>query len=194
LGVVFVLASAAALSIPLLRGADAVQSPTVRVTFGASSAESPAPQHLAVVCRKTSDDYCARWSADLIRRAPLTDAERATAMTVATRVRQAIPAHPTGACVTDPPTPTGSAVPRPVPTRCGVSVARPDAESIRRALTAVGFTDAVVRPARTDDPAPAGSVLVAVGAGPACVVLFEHPQGGQDAVVGRLPDGTCRAA
>jgi hypothetical protein len=68
----------------------------------------------------------------------------------------------------------------------------------RASLARVGFPDAVVRIARPDDPAPAGSLLYAVRVESACVVGhiegiprgYPSPDGRQD-VLGLLPGGRC---
>jgi hypothetical protein len=69
-------------------------------------------------------------------------------------------------------------------------VSPPSSSEVRQALTGAGYRDALVRVARPDDPAPRGSVLVAVPAGAACVVIH-HNGYPHRTVAGRLPDGSC---
>lgn len=72
-----------------------------------------------------------------------------------------------------------------------------DLAAVRATLARQGFPDAVVRFARSDDPAPPGALLYAVRVESACVVghLESVPSGPhQQVVLGLLPDGRCLPA
>jgi len=65
-------------------------------------------------------------------------------------------------------------------------------DEVRQALKTGGHQGAVVRTARADDPAPAGSIFYAVPTGPGCVLGHLGDGGGPNGIVlGTLPDGTC---
>jgi hypothetical protein len=74
---------------------------------------------------------------------------------------------------------------------CSAAMLPPTVDQARRALSAAGLTQLAIRTARAHDPAPAGSLLIAVPAGRACVLVFHAGSDMQSAVAGRLPDGTC---
>jgi hypothetical protein len=68
------------------------------------------------------------------------------------------------------------------------------ARTLLLALRRAGFTDSVARVARTDDPAPPGIVVYAVGDGPACIVGYTDGTSTLGRyIAGRRPDGTCLA-
>jgi hypothetical protein len=72
-----------------------------------------------------------------------------------------------------------------------------DADTARVALHRHGFTDAIVRIASGDDPAPAGALIYAVRIERTCVIgyLQQAPSGpGSDGAVGLLPGQTCLAS
>jgi hypothetical protein len=150
-----------------------------------ATAPSASPYRIAIACAGTGD-ACERMAADIARRARLSDQERAAGDAVATTVRRALPplsisghvdrcaTTPGGPCrwVGDPPTAA-------------------DVDQVRAALLAAGFREVTVRLARHDDVAPAGALLYAVTAGPACVVGWEQGPTGSAFVAGQLPAGGC---
>lgn len=117
----------------------------------------------AVFCDAVSGEHCARLLADLGARAPLTDEQRRAAEATAEQAVRTFTAAPAGAT----------------------------ADAMRRALAEAGFTNAVVRASRPDDPAPAGGLLAAVADGRACILLFEDATGPHGHVGGQLPGGGC---
>lgn len=164
-----------------------------------------------VADRQVPDDgHCDRAARDAAIRAHLSADQRAAAQD---RVRDIVGVvhglHPcpgsTAPCVAGGP----GAVPRgsgaPLPSGPGAMPGGPGAmpgggapppfapapDQVGAALVAAGFPDTVVRPARLTDPAPVGSLLFAVGIGPACVLGYDMPGGGSQWVVGRLPDDHC---
>ncbi|KJK40110.1 hypothetical protein UK23_40570 [Lentzea aerocolonigenes] len=70
-----------------------------------------------------------------------------------------------------------------------------EAEATHQSLIREGFPDSAVRIARSDDPAPAGSLLYAVQVGAeTCIVghVIELPGGGGGGFIGGLlPGGRC---
>jgi hypothetical protein len=67
-----------------------------------------------------------------------------------------------------------------------------DAREVSRGLAAPGHPDAVVRVARSTDPAPAGSIVFAIPMGQACLVGYVHQKGMTEIrPLGPLSDGTC---
>lgn len=188
---VFVAASAAAVAVPMVRGAVGPSGTTSPV--GVSAAPAPSHNAVAVICvRLRDDDYCDRYSRDVIRRLPLSEAQRADAESVRRRLIDVLPRGRDGTPSCDAPQTVGPDGVRPEIV-CAVDLVPPGADEVRRALTAAGYTQAVVRQARADDPAPIGSVLVAVAVGPACILVHIHRASTQGVVGGRLPDGRCLA-
>jgi hypothetical protein len=184
LAAVFVAASVAAVAVPWLRGSTTTVSP--RVPMGSAtpqpSAVGPARQVFAVACVRTADDYCPRYIDDLVRRRQLDPAQQVRVQAAADRVRLVLPAGLVGRPVCEPT--SGGA--------CLLSRSAPTVNAVRDALVAAGFS-AVVRQARSGDPAPIGSVLFAVTAAPGCVVGFHDGPSPQSNAVGLLPDGHCLA-
>jgi hypothetical protein len=68
-----------------------------------------------------------------------------------------------------------------------------DAEAVRLSLDRAGFPGATVRIARTDDPAPHGTIVFGVPIADACFVGYQaSPRGGGSyGLQGKLPDGRC---
>jgi hypothetical protein len=166
----FLLASAAAVAVPLVRGGASAGEPDPRST---AAVERFACAQLA----SSVDDYCRRIAEDLGRRAPLADGDRAAAQPLRQTLVDGF-VRELGADCHGPIEP------------CLLRATPP--EAVRRALIASGFVDPVVRPAGFTDPAPVGAVLYAVPAGHAC--LLGHVQPGTAApplVVGPLSDGAC---
>ncbi|MFI6763475.1 hypothetical protein ACIBF5_30560 [Micromonospora sp. NPDC050417] len=183
----FLLVSVGALVVPMVRAGWAPERTFLRVDASAmavpAAPSSSAPAAIAIACvRLPDDDYCNRYVADLARRPPLTGAQRAEAEAARTRLLAALPpgAAAPASCIT----PNGPCAVRGIP---------PTVDDVRRALAAAGHPDAVVRAAGATDPAPLGSVLLAVPVGPACVLGHVDGIGGQSTAVGRLPDGRCLA-
>ncbi|RZU48479.1 hypothetical protein EV385_0195 [Krasilnikovia cinnamomea] len=147
-----------------------------------------ASERRAVVCAappagRMDNGHCARISADLIRRTGLTPRQQQVAAQLAPAVDRAASSSRESRTECD----SATAVCRRVASAAEVG-------EVRRSLAAAGFTDAVVRTARPDDPAPAGAVVYAVGSGPACVLGYLSPNStgvGSTQIGGRLPDGTC---
>ena len=74
---------------------------------------------------------------------------------------------------------------------CSVEILPPSVRQVRTALGKAGHRTAVIRTARSDDPAPVGSVLVAVPTGRECILLFAEGGASRSWVAGRLPGGRC---
>ena len=156
-----------------LTGATALVLPHVAPVFGAgkegvTAAAAGSRGAVACVVDRGDPGYCLRFARDVARRAPLTADERRLGEPEARQldavVRRAYP-----------------------------SPGEAPADALRAALAGAGYTGSVVRVARPDDPAPAGSVLFAVPIGAGCVV--GHTDAGRgtatSALVGQLPGGTC---
>ncbi|MBE1489486.1 hypothetical protein [Plantactinospora soyae] len=177
--VLFLLASAAAVAVPLVRGGGSAGAPDPRPT---AAVERFACAQVA----SSVDDYCRRIAADLGRRAPLADGDRAAARPLQQALMEGF-VRELGA---DCPGPTEPCLlPQATPPE---AVRATPPEAVRRALVAAGFVDPVVRAARITDPAPSGAVLYAARAGYACLVGHVQPEiAAPPRVVGRLPDGAC---
>jgi hypothetical protein len=123
-----------------------------------------------------TDDPCKPRPPDGPPRAALTNAEKASAEPVRRAVEHAIT----------------SAVSCP-PGGCTPSDLARISDDIRTALTAAGFPDSIVRPARPGDPAPTDSVVYAAPAGPACLLGYYQPSTTQNRVQvdGPLAQGGC---
>ncbi|WP_141910770.1 hypothetical protein [Micromonospora sp. A202] len=170
---------------------------------GQADLDPPAPVDTpsAVLCGGAGpaggdDDlaYCRRMMDDNLRRSNLTSGQRTEAETAADAVDAAI-GRVTLECAA------------PVSQECLAEEARrrmfpatgsPEqtVDRIRRALTAAGFTDIVVRPAGPADPAPRHAIVYAVRAGAGCVVGHLDGGGrsaGRPQAVGALPHGRCLA-
>jgi hypothetical protein len=127
------------------------------------------------------DDPCRRIVADLHRRRALTDAEHDGMLSTMESVTGALHRRTRSECQPD-------AGP------CALTVLPADVTEVRGQLAGAGYPDAVVRPYRPDDPAPADSVVYAVRAGDVCLVGYlPSNRTGQLRAVGPYPDGTCLA-
>ncbi len=160
----------------------------------------PSASGFACIQTDGEEDYCPRLVRDLSLRDTLTEADRAKAARrlegVRTAVFRAELAVPESA--TCPP----ATVPPPGPCMLVRNVDPiPYADAIRRALSEAGFADAIVRVARTDDPAPAGGVVYAVpldlrGSDSGTVCVLGHSNGNRSGgmgpmLVGTRPGGIC---
>lgn len=164
----FAIASAAAVIVPLVRGAASAGEP-----------ETTAEDRQLYACVHDSrDEYCDRISADMAERAPVSPGDwraaqplRADLMDTLTNDVGLDCRWPRGACRGDdsPPTP----------------------EAVRRAIVDAGFLNPVVRYARVTDPAPRGAIMFAVPVVGACLVgYYASPPPSTVLVVGQLRDGT----
>ena len=173
LAALFVMASVAALMVPIVRAASS--SPP---EGGPAS-----PTGFLVACMQvTGDDYCQRYAEDLGRRVPLSEAQRIKAEAVRQQVIAALPGSDAGALFCHAPD-----------QRCSFTYTPPTADQVRSALIEAGFRDVVVRTAGANDPAPLGGVLIAVPVGSACVVVIRQSSTDTSNVSGQLPDGRCLA-
>ncbi len=142
---------------------------------GASAGASASPP-VGSSCAGGDAAGCARLARDAAARIPLTASQRDAALALVPEIRSAIRvsscAAGEGSCPSDL-----------------------DIDEARQRLMAAGFTDVTVHVARPDDPAPPGSVIYAVGVGPACVLLDQSSGRGPGGVqvVGKRPDGNCLA-
>ncbi|MFY1696385.1 hypothetical protein [Solwaraspora sp. WMMA2101] len=170
IAVLFVVASAAAVAVPLVRASMSASEPD----------ERPAAAVEQFVCAQVAssvDDYCDRIAEDLGRRTPVTDDERVAAQPR----RQAL----LDGLVRE----FGADCPGPLE-HCRLPATTP--EAVRQALIAAGFNDPAVRPARYTDPAPAGTILYAVPVGRACLVGYVQSEtAAPPLIVGRLSDDAC---
>jgi hypothetical protein len=166
---------------------------------GGQTTPTPSPRYFAFMCPATRPGAprvdCARLAREASRRTPLTGVQREAGEQVAIRIRVALTTAwlSPGQILCVPPTAVGR-----TPEPCRYAPAAPtatDVDQARRGLAAAGFTDATVRLARADDPAPPGAMLYAVPAGHACVLGYEADRNereyGSYMVVGRLPSGEC---
>ncbi|MFD7660939.1 hypothetical protein ACFV4N_43800 [Actinosynnema sp. NPDC059797] len=157
---------------------------------GGSAAPEPGdaapttPANMATCIFTGSDlsagEHCGRLVADLDRRAPLTEQQRAGAREAVAEVEWAVLS--VGSCAV------------PGSEACGRSAATPYAVQLVDDVAREGYR-ATARFARPDDPAPTGSVLYAVEIDRhVCLVgyvrLIPRDQAGSS-VAGRLPDGRC---
>lgn len=177
----------ATVSIGLLRNAlhGPPVSPAGRVG-AASSAPSfplgaaPADETAFMCIEKMASPHCARYVSDLARRSPLDASQLAAADAGRVRIEAAFPPDRDGPCEYDE---TGEF--------CSMEILPPTTAQVRLALRRAGIAAAVLRTARADDPAPVGSVLLAVSAGPACLLAYDDGDGLQQWTAGQLPDGAC---
>jgi hypothetical protein len=167
---IFVVSSVIAVAVPWIRGGG---------LGGADSAPTARPSVYAVLLH-CSGDVCDRLIEDLIRRTPLTDAERTTAQHSVPAIAQLLSQENELHCPT-----AGDA--------CVVRYLPADPDQVREALAAAGHPDAIVRVARANDPAPTGAVVFAVPIGPACLLGYHAPDTGPSdvRVEGQLPEGVC---
>lgn len=130
-----------------------------------------------------ADNYCQRLGEDMARRVPLSANLRAETEASRQRVLAVLPPAEGGQ--------PSCGVPG---HRCTPVSATLTAEQVRQALNAAGYQEVVVRLALASDPAPVGSLLLAVPVGAACVVPYVE-RGGLPTgrVAGRLRDGGCLA-
>jgi hypothetical protein len=176
----------ATVSIGLLRSAlhGPPASPAERAV-AASSAPPPLgtvpTDETTFMCIEEMDSpHCARYVSDLARRSPLDASQLAAADTGRVRIEAAFPPDRDGPCEYDE---TGEF--------CSMEILPPTTTQVRLALRRAGIATAALRTARADDPAPVGSVLLAVPAGPACLLAYDNGDGLQQWTAGQLPDGTC---
>jgi hypothetical protein len=186
--VALLAAGVVGLSVVVLHGSDgdaaALPSPgpTSRSTAPAVAA---LPEDQAVGCvESVSSPHCDRYVADLGRRVPVPAIRRGEADKLRERVESKMPPGREGPCeYIDE---SGDV--------CSVEIFPPTVGQVRAALKKAGYSTTVIRTARPDDPAPAGSLLVAVPAGAECVLLFTDGDNSQSWVAGQLPDGACLAS
>jgi hypothetical protein len=137
-------------------------------------------------------DYCDRYFRDVARRSELTQPERDALAADQERAEQAL--RRPGWCVTPPPPLVADCARRGL-----TNLAEPhhpgpaDVQVVRQALDEAGFTTAVVRLARPNDPAMNGSIFFVIPLGEACFVGYMNSLagGGGHSLVGRLPNGHC---
>lgn len=158
------------------------------------STSTSAPRYYACISvNNYGDDSCLRQAKDFAKRTPLSADQRTQGEAAAREVERAVGAASLHEHETNVTCPTGGgpcSIPMPTAARPG------DVDLVRTALDQAGMTGAVVRIAGTDDPAPRGSLMYAVPAGPACVLGYTLGLrgGGSHSVAGRLSDGTCLSA
>ncbi|MEU4217979.1 hypothetical protein [Actinoplanes sp. NPDC026623] len=181
------LLTAGAVTVPIVasHGSDEdaaappTRSPTPSSTAGAVAGS---PGNQGIMCVESMvNPHCDRYIADLARRVPVPAIRRTDADKLRGRIDSIIPPGREGPCeYIDE---SGDA--------CSVEILPPTAGQVRAALEKAGYSTAVIRTARPDDPAPAGSLLLAVPAGAECVLLFADGEGSQSWTAGQLPDSTC---
>ena len=157
------------------------RSPTVGSTAPAVAA---LPEGQAVACAESVDKpHCGRYIADLDRRVPVQAIRGREADNLRERIDSLMPPGREGPCeYIDESGDT-----------CSMELLPPTAGQVRAALDKAGYPTAVIRTARPDDPAPAGSLLLAVPTSTECVLLFDGGDNSQSWTAGQLPDGTCLA-
>jgi hypothetical protein len=124
----------------------------------------------------SADTSCERRIADLSSRSVLTAADRKTAKDTLSRVVRAV-SQAASACAE--------------PGGCSET-----APAVVQALKSAGYRDVAARVAAGgSDIAADGSLIAAVGVGPACVIVVQDRAGDMTgSYAGRLPDGSCLAA
>jgi hypothetical protein len=139
-----------------------------------------------VAAGEEMDDYCSRLATGLSRRAALDDEQRRTAEPAKTAIEQLVAGSGQDSC-RDPSVSCLAATEH--------ADAPPAVDDVQQRLIAAGWPRAVVRIARSDDPAPRGSLIFAVPAGPVCVLGHLRSRWLVDSsmVVGTLADGSCLA-
>ncbi len=130
-------------------------------------------------------DLCSRHIEDTLRRIPLTPEQRAAGLDLTIRASSAIESwrRGRGTCLA-PTVVTAADAP------CQLAEPVMSVEELRGILASAGFTDAIVRIARSTDAAPVGSLLYAVPVIEACLVGYVTQQSNVE-LVGRLPGGAC---
>ncbi|MEH1125714.1 hypothetical protein [Micromonospora sp. CPCC 206061] len=130
----------------------------------ALSSDDPAPAEVA--CATQPGDtygYCDRLDEIEVGRRALNAEQWAAASAVARSIRETLAGAPADA--------------------------RPN--GIARILLDAGYSGAVVRKARENDPAPPGSIAYGVPAGAACVIGYRTPDASANIPAGPLPTQTC---
>jgi hypothetical protein len=153
-----------------------------RTSSPPAEAATASPPAQGTHCFESMDNpHCDRYLADLARRVPVQAIRGAEADKQRERIDAMMPPDRHGPCeyIDEP----GGA--------CSVETLPPTAGQVRAALGKAGYPTAVIRTARPDDPAPAGSLLLAVPAGRECVLLFAEGGRSHSWIAGRLPGGAC---
>jgi hypothetical protein len=159
--------------LPLVQGLRAPrEDPRPVLLFAVACTEEPEAARL-------DPGYCARIGRDTVRRTRPTEAQRESARALHVRVRHVLIGERRTECFT----------PSQV---CRLVYLPAEPDQVRKALTYLQVTGAMVRFARTDDPAPAGRLFFAAPAGSACVLGYFSPIEGQlTRIEGHLPGGSC---
>ena len=145
-----------------------------------SVASLPSGPAATIACPAGDPQACERIRRDRRSRTTLDTAQTMRAQATLERVTAAIPGWIAAAssCGADG--------------RCTRKVSPPTAAQTERALRAAGITDLIARQATPQDPAPAGTVIVAVQTAAACVMVTLADNFAFTAeVLGPLPDGSC---
>lgn len=144
---------------------------------------------VSVSCVETAphdSGYCERVAENVLRRRTPSPDQRAAAERAHQDVRRAISSG--SSCSPSATAPCTRSTTKHPPTGA-------EAEATRQNLVREGFPNSAVRIARSDDPAPAGSLLYAVQVGTdTCIVghIVELPGGGGGGFIGGvLPNGHC---
>jgi hypothetical protein len=166
----FVVASAAAVIVPLVRGAASAGEPEIT---------SLEVRQLHACAQDGRDDHCERIGADMARREPLSPADQRAAQPLAADLQDALVDDARDGCQHGR-------------ERCAAGGLRTTPEAVRRAIVGAGFLGPVVRDARMTDPAPLGTIMFAVPVGGACLVGYVSPPWSTTVfVVGPLRGGGC---
>jgi hypothetical protein len=168
---------ASILLLPLLLTGALASTPSYLVKVS----QSPTPDEIALVsCVETQGKrYCDRLADNLSRRKSLTVEQRKGAEALESKVIAALPRAQTGKSSCS------------ISGACTVTMSPPSKSAIQQGLTAAGFKESVIREARSDDPAPEGSVLVVVGTPNACILIFLQAGEVVSTAAGRMSDGDC---
>jgi hypothetical protein len=158
---------------------------TVMTYVPSETAASPRPQYVTCI-----HDGCDRIT-DSLRRLPLSQAEQTAAEATLHRVIADLPHGELQSSCGPPSQPISDRRESTRTGRCSSTYSPPTIDQVRRALVEAGYRDVVVRQPRADDPAPPGTVLIAVSVGPACVLAYTDGHSTPAEVRGRLPNGRC---
>lgn len=135
-----------------------------------------------------SDEQCEKAAEDRLKRQPMSDAQRDEAAPVRDDLERQL--SQLGRCITAAGEPCASNM-------VSRAATEADVTAVLQKLNGVPLSSSTVRLARSDDPAPTGSVFYAIELPKrGCVVghLESVPGGlGMSTVVGQLPEGGCAA-
>lgn len=136
----------------------------------------------SITCGVT-DASCEKLTSDIAKRRPLTQQDIDRAYNEISRIMEVSSA--------------ARAEPQPCDSthaNCPANLSGSQVNHLRVALTGAGYANPVIRVAGDNDIGPAGSIIVAVPVGHACVLSIESALTQSSFVAGQRENGTCLAA